>query len=102
MEKAQRSKGKVQSAMFYPVAVMFVAGGVMTLMMLFVIPKFKDVFAGLTRQRRPASVHHLRPGTSATRHCIMRSAPDHAGGQRHLPLLTIRTKFGRFAFDQFN
>ena len=54
----KRLKGKVQSAMFYPVAVMFVAGGVMTLMMLFVIPKFKDVFAGLTAART-AGVHQL-------------------------------------------
>ena len=67
--------------MFYPVVVMFVAGGVMTLMMLFVIPKFKDV-RRIDWQRGPAGVHHLVLNP-ATWFGIMRSAPDHAGGQRH-------------------
>jgi type IV pilus assembly protein PilC len=46
-EKAQKIKGKVKAAMFYPVAVLIVAIGIMMLLMLFVIPKFKDVFAGM-------------------------------------------------------
>jgi type IV pilus assembly protein PilC len=47
MEKAQKIKGKVKAAMFYPVAVMLVAAGIVTLLMLFVIPRFKQVFDGL-------------------------------------------------------
>ncbi len=46
-EKAQKIKGKVKAAMFYPIAVLIVAIGIMMLLMLFVIPKFKDVFAGM-------------------------------------------------------
>ncbi len=46
-EKAQKIKGKVKAAMFYPVAVLIVAVGIMILLMCFVVPKFKDVFAGM-------------------------------------------------------
>ena len=33
--------------MFYPIAVLFVAMGILALLLLFVIPKFKDVFKGM-------------------------------------------------------
>ena len=46
-EKAQKIKGKVKAALFYPVAVLIVAVGIMTLLMCFVVPKFKDVFSGM-------------------------------------------------------
>jgi len=46
-EKAQKIKGKVKAALFYPIAVMIVACGIMVLLMCFVVPKFKDVFAGM-------------------------------------------------------
>lgn len=47
MEKAERIKGKVKSAMFYPASVMVVAAGIVTLLMAFVIPRFESVFSGL-------------------------------------------------------
>jgi type IV pilus assembly protein PilC len=46
-EKAQKIKGKVKAALFYPVAVLIVAVGIMILLMCFVVPKFKDVFNGM-------------------------------------------------------
>jgi type IV pilus assembly protein PilC len=46
-EKAQKIKGKVKAALFYPVAVLIVATGIMILLMCFVVPKFKDVFGGM-------------------------------------------------------
>jgi type IV pilus assembly protein PilC len=46
-EKAQKIKGKVKAALFYPVAVLIVAVGIMILLMCFVVPKFKDVFGGM-------------------------------------------------------
>ena len=46
MEKAQKIKGKVIAAMFYPCAVITVATGIMAVLMILVIPKFKEVFAG--------------------------------------------------------
>src|SRR5580765_3611459 len=47
MEKAQKIKGKVRAAMFYPLAVLCVAVAVLTLMMIFVVPRFQEVFQGL-------------------------------------------------------
>ena len=47
MEKAQKIKGKVIAAMFYPIAVLVVAMAILTILMVYVIPKFKEVFAGM-------------------------------------------------------
>jgi len=44
MEKAEKIKGKVKSAMFYPVAVMVVACIIVWVLMVFVIPKFEQIF----------------------------------------------------------
>src|SRR5882672_210345 len=44
MEKAQKIKGKVVSAMFYPSAVITVAVAILTVLMVWVVPKFKDIF----------------------------------------------------------
>ena len=45
MEKAQRLKRRVIGAMIYPVAVIFVAAAIVTAMMIFIIPKFQEIFA---------------------------------------------------------
>ena len=47
MEKALKIKGKVKAAMFYPMAVMGVAAGILTLLLVFIIPRFQTVFEGL-------------------------------------------------------
>ncbi len=45
MEKAQRLKRRIVGAMIYPVAVIFVAAAIVTAMMIFIIPKFQEIFA---------------------------------------------------------
>ena len=47
MEKAQKIKGKVIAAMFYPAAVVTVAVAIMGILLVFVIPKFREIFNGL-------------------------------------------------------
>ncbi|HXT13206.1 MAG TPA: type II secretion system F family protein [Candidatus Angelobacter sp.] len=55
MEKAQKIKGKVIAAMFYPCAVLVVAVAILMILMVFVIPKFKEVFSGMLEgQQLPA------------------------------------------------
>src|SRR6266850_1561667 len=44
MEKAQKIKGKVIAAMFYPSAVIIVAVVILAILMIWVVPKFKDIF----------------------------------------------------------
>ena len=43
-EKILAIKSKIKAALFYPIAVAVVAAGVVSVMMLFVIPEFKKVF----------------------------------------------------------
>jgi len=43
-ERAQTLKRKVQGAMIYPAAVIFVAGGIVVFIMWWIIPKFKKIF----------------------------------------------------------
>ena len=44
-EKILAIKGKIKAAMFYPISVVVVAALVVSVMMLFVVPEFKKVFA---------------------------------------------------------
>ena len=51
MEKALKIKGRIKAAMFYPVAVMVAAAGILILLMVFIIPRFQTVFDGLLNGR---------------------------------------------------
>src|SRR5881398_1412122 len=44
MEKAQKIKGKVIAAMFYPMAVLVVATAILLILMVKVVPKFEAIF----------------------------------------------------------
>lgn len=44
-EKAHKLKNKIVSAMVYPVIVMFIAVAILVFLMLFIVPKFKAMFA---------------------------------------------------------
>lgn len=55
MEKAEKIKGKVKSAMTYPVIIMFVAVAIVGALMVFVIPQFENIFATMLKgQQMPA------------------------------------------------
>ncbi len=43
-EKAQKIKNKVVSAMFYPVVVLFIAIAIMAFLLVFIVPKFEQIF----------------------------------------------------------
>ncbi|MBC8128561.1 MAG: type II secretion system F family protein [Gloeobacteraceae cyanobacterium ES-bin-144] len=51
-EKAQKLKNKIVSAMVYPVIVMFIAVGILVFLMIFIVPKFEEMFAN-TEQELP-------------------------------------------------
>lgn len=46
-EKAEKIKGKVKAAMFYPMSVMVVAVAIVGILMTFVVPKFEAIFADM-------------------------------------------------------
>jgi len=101
MEKAQKIKGKVKSAMFYPAAVMSVATAIMGLMLVFVIPRFKEVFSGLTGGAPlPAFTTLVLNLSDFTKHHFLIVLLAVAAGGIALAL-GLRTKIGRLAFDQF-
>jgi type IV pilus assembly protein PilC len=100
MEKAQKIKGKIIAAMFYPCAVMVVAVVIMGVLMVWVIPQFKAVFADMLGGA---------PLPSFTRFVLSISdaVKDHffvtAGGVAAVVvmfLLLIRTRLGRRVFDK--
>ena len=98
-EKAQKIKGKVKAAMFYPVAVLIVAVGIMILLMVFVVPKFKEVFAGMNMKL---------PGFTELVLAISETIKDNIlgtmGGVAAVVvafMLAIKTKMGRLLWDKF-
>jgi type IV pilus assembly protein PilC len=101
MEKAQKIKGKVIAAMFYPVAVLVVATGILMILMTMVIPKFKEVFQGMLEGSQLPAFTRLVLGISDM-------VKDHILVTLGIVAifvvifnLIIRTKFGRLAWDKF-
>src|SRR4029078_5730821 len=100
MEKAQKIKGKVVAAMFYPAAVMFVAVAILTILMIFVVPKFKLIFQDMLEGKPLPGFTQLVLGISdviahnalATLRVVLLLALGFK--------LFIKTKFGRKLFDR--
>ena len=46
-EKAQKLKNKVVSAMFYPVIVLIIAIAIMAFLLVYIVPKFEQIFADM-------------------------------------------------------
>jgi type IV pilus assembly protein PilC len=102
MEKAQKIKGKVIAAMFYPIAVMVVAVSILAILMVFVVPKFKAIFKDL-----------LGPGTELPQFTqFVLGISDMIAGHFVISIMLlvvlvvafnvfIRTKVGRRIFDRF-
>jgi len=60
MEKAQRIKGKVKSAMIYPVIIVCVATAIVSVLMVFVVPTFRNIFRDMLKgQPLPALTEGL-------------------------------------------
>jgi type IV pilus assembly protein PilC len=47
IERSHRLRGKIKAALFYPAAVIVVAGGILFLLMTQVVPRFQAIFADL-------------------------------------------------------
>ena len=99
LEKAQRIKGKVKAAMFYPVAVMVVAVGIVCLLMGYIVPRFKEVFDGLGGTMPQFTLLVLGVSKAFKSHFFLIAAG--VAGLWAGFSLVIRTRRGRWAFDQF-
>lgn len=101
MEKSQKIKGKVVAALFYPVAVLIVAVTIMGILMVFVIPKFKEIFGDLvTGGHLPAFTEFVLGVSETVQHHFLEVA---AIGFVIFVIfrLIVKTKSGRLLFDRF-
>jgi type IV pilus assembly protein PilC len=100
MEKAQKIRGKVKAAMFYPCAVMFVAVTILTILMVFVIPKFEAIFKEMLEgQGLPAFTDFVLSVSRAIAGHFIISLCTLVAFFIGMKLFT-RTKFGRRVFDR--
>jgi type IV pilus assembly protein PilC len=100
MEKAHRIKGKVKAALFYPIAVLIVAVVILWVLMVFIVPRFQQVFEGLL-------THASMPGFTLFILRISEAVKNHFCITGILALTAIaaflsviRTKRGRWIFDR--
>jgi type IV pilus assembly protein PilC len=101
MEKAQKIKGKVIAAMFYPTAVITVAVVILAILMIFVIPKFKEIFRDmLPGQNLPAFTEFVLSISDAVANHFFVTAAVLIVCIIGL-VIFVRTRFGRRAFDKF-
>jgi type IV pilus assembly protein PilC len=113
MEKAQKIKGKVVAAMFYPAAVMTVAVVILGVLMVFVVPKFQAIFADLLGgEDMPGFTKFVLSISNTIKDYTIVSVdwcpvpvpgPVVWGVVAFVILfkLTLRTKLGRRLFDRF-
>jgi type IV pilus assembly protein PilC len=101
MEKAQKIKGKIKAAMFYPCAVLLVASAILVIMMAFVVPRFKLVFDGLLNGAPlplfTRAVFHV--SDVVTHNLPLLALTLAAAGV--LFAMVLRTSWGRWSFDRF-
>jgi type IV pilus assembly protein PilC len=101
MEKAQKIKGKVVAAMFYPVAVLLVAVIILAVLMIWVVPKFKDIFKDmLPGEDLPGFTRFVLGISDAIAHHFIVVASLVAVLVVAL-IAFIRTRPGRRMFDKF-
>ncbi len=99
-EKAQKIKGKVKAAMFYPTAVMIVAVGILVLLMVFVIPRFRDVFAGMD-MKLPWFTTFVLGISEVVKDHILPTMGVLAGVVAVFLVIINKTKLGRLIWDKF-
>ena len=101
MEKAEKIKGKVIAAMFYPSAVMFVAVAIMGVLMIWVVPKFKEIFKDmLPGKDLPGFTRFVLGISDAIANHFVYTAIGVIIVVAGL-VAFVRTRFGRRIFDRF-
>ena len=100
MEKAQKIRGKVVAAMFYPIAVMVVAVAIMGVLMTMVIPKFKLVFEGMLEGKELPPFTRLVMGISDVIKIHYLQTLGVVAVVVVVFQMLIRTKLGRRVFDK--
>ena len=102
-EKAESIKGKVKAAMFYPSAVMFVAVIIVGVLMTFVIPKFKAIFADMLGEGEtlPEFTLLVLKISDTVKNNVFAVIGGVIAFFIVFRLIVGKTKFGRYAWDKF-
>lgn len=100
MEKAERIRNKIRSAMIYPIVVLLAAVGILAFLLTYVIPKFEEIFTDLMGDRGLPAITQFVIDVSAV-------VKDHAlvvvgcvAGVWFAVRLIGRNPRGRFRIDQ--
>jgi type IV pilus assembly protein PilC len=101
MEIAQKIKGKVIAAMFYPVAVLIVATAILLILMVKVVPSFQTVFEGMLDGAQLPAFTRLVLGISSAIKDNFIITSGVIAVVVVLFMLFVKTKFGRHVFDKF-
>jgi len=63
-EKAQKIKNKVVAAMFYPVIVLFIAIAILAFLLVFIVPKFEQIFTDMLGGKQMPALTRFVMGAS--------------------------------------
>jgi type IV pilus assembly protein PilC len=99
-EKAEKIKGKVKAALFYPMSVMVVAVGIVGILMTFVVPKFEAIFADMLGDEGLPAFTQLVLNISHTIKNNIMATIGICFGAVTLLKLALKTKLGRKGFDK--
>ena len=100
MEKAQKIRSKVRAAMFYPCAVLVVAVIILAVLIIWVVPRFKEIFKDLAPKRGlPAFTEFVFDLSSSIAHHLLATSLTLALGVVGF-LWFARTRFGRRLIDR--
>ena len=100
-EKAEKIKGKVKSAMTYPIVVLVMALSILGFLMTYIVPKFADIFADLMGGKGMPFLTQMVMNASST---MVNRFPLVLAVVIALVVvikLLAKTDKGRFALDQF-
>jgi type IV pilus assembly protein PilC len=97
MEKAQRLKKRVMSAMIYPIAVVTVAGGILIVIIGYIVPQFEKMFKEMGTELPVPTQILVKAGNLVQHHWWLFLAVPLASFI--LYRLIVFTKSGRYALD---
>jgi type IV pilus assembly protein PilC len=99
MEKAQKLTGRLKSAMIYPSVIVVVAVAIVSVLMVFVVPKFQDIFTGLLKgQPLPTLTQRLLDVANFLKNHYLAAIGAVIGAAIGFKLFT-RTRIGRRTVD---
>lgn len=101
VEKAEKIKTRVRGAMVYPIVVLVMALGITAVLMIFIIPKFTEIFQELLAGKQMPALTQI---VIAASNFMMHRFPVLIGAIVAIVVLVkliSRTRFGRYQLDKF-